>query len=115
MQTSNEIRSILDAMPALVAYVDKSLYTRFLNRAFADWFGQPVEELQNRRLSEILGSDDYAAALPYMQKALAVTVQGIESNDQRNLLSNQGFRHLQGFALCMPLSSDDMTKLLEVS
>lgn len=91
MQTSNEIRSILDAMPALVAYVDKSLYTRFLNRAFAEWFGQPVEELQNRRLSEILGGDDYAAALPYMQKALA----GAEQKYERTIhISATNKRHV---------------------
>jgi EAL domain-containing protein (putative c-di-GMP-specific phosphodiesterase class I) len=44
---------------------------------------------------------------------LNVTVQGIESKDQKNFLSNQGFLHLQGFALSMPLTSGDMTKLLE--
>jgi diguanylate cyclase (GGDEF)-like protein/PAS domain S-box-containing protein len=86
-----QTRSILDAIPALVAYVDKSLYTRFLNRAFAEWYGQPVERLQDRHASEVLGDEDYASVLPYFQKALA----GIEQKYERTIrLSAMTVRHV---------------------
>jgi PAS domain-containing protein len=53
---------ILDAIPALVAYIDNSLHAKFLNQAFAAWFGRPVSELENMHIADILGADDFRCA-----------------------------------------------------
>jgi diguanylate cyclase (GGDEF)-like protein/PAS domain S-box-containing protein len=76
--TPHDLREIFDAVPALIGYIDSSLRLRFLNRAFAEWFGRPFEDLAGRPIEEILGPGDFALAGPHMKEALAGTAQKYE-------------------------------------
>src|SRR5690606_24759393 len=49
-----EVRLVTDSLPLAVAYVDSGLKYRYVNRAFADWSGRPVEEIVGRSVPEVV-------------------------------------------------------------
>jgi PAS domain S-box-containing protein len=53
-------RLITDALPVLIAYVDRDLRFRFANRTYHDWFNRPPWELVGKRLDEIPELDELA-------------------------------------------------------
>src|SRR5438552_2641397 len=62
--------AIADILPVMVAYVDRNLVYRFVNKPLADWFSLPRKEMLGRGVSEIIGEEEfgqreamYAAAL----------------------------------------------------
>jgi len=70
-QREEELRLITDALPVLLAYVDKDHYYRFNNQAYEVWFGKPISEFTGKHVRDVLGEVAYAAVLPYMEQALA--------------------------------------------
>jgi PAS domain S-box-containing protein len=62
------LRLVADAVPALVAYVDREERYRFTNRAFMEWFGQDVT---GQTLRDVLGEAAYAVISPYVQSVLS--------------------------------------------
>lgn len=64
-------RRALDALPALISFVDREERYRFVNAAYERWFGQKREEIRGRTLLEILGEEAYARIAPYVRRALA--------------------------------------------
>jgi PAS domain S-box-containing protein len=69
-ESEAQLRLITDAMPALIAYVDKDRRYRFNNRAYTDWFGQTPAELRGRHLADVLGEKAYEAVRPSVDAAL---------------------------------------------
>jgi PAS domain S-box-containing protein len=61
---------VMDAIPALIAYVDTNKRYRFNNHAYDVWFGHPPSQIQGQRLDEFLGTAAYAAIATYVEKAL---------------------------------------------
>ena len=75
-----ELRLITDALPILVAYVDRDYRYRFNNRHYETWFGQGVEALTGLHVRAVLGPDVFAQRQPFMEQALAgetVAVDGV--------------------------------------
>ncbi|HIK19436.1 MAG TPA: PAS domain S-box protein [Leptolyngbyaceae cyanobacterium M33_DOE_097] len=70
-QREEELRLITDALPVLLAYVDKDHYYRFNNQAYEVWFGKPLSEFTGKHVRDVLGEAAYAAVLPYIEQALA--------------------------------------------
>ena len=66
-----ELRLITNALPVLIAYVDKDHYYRFNNQPYETWLKQPLTNVVNQPVREALGEAAYAAVLPYMEQALA--------------------------------------------
>ena len=66
-----QLRTIADAMPALIAYVDSEYRYRFNNKGYQEWFGLSRDDLLNRTAREVLGENIYATVQPRMQAALA--------------------------------------------
>lgn len=66
-----QMQSIIDAVPASVCYVDRSLYIRFANQAYAAWFNRPLEQCTDKAVVEIVGSSIFEQIEPYMKRALA--------------------------------------------
>lgn len=66
-----QFRLISDALPVLIAYVDKERHYRFNNRAYEEWFGVPAENLIGKHARTALGEDAYASVGPRMDQALA--------------------------------------------
>lgn len=68
---SRELRLLIDAVPAKIAYVDPGERVLRHNRAFAEWLGMPSARIEGRALRELLGAQEYEAARPHVARALA--------------------------------------------
>ena len=65
-----ELRLVADALPVLVAFVDRTLTYRFANAQYTHWFDVPPEEVVGRRIPELVGRSDYDKRRPYIEQAL---------------------------------------------
>jgi PAS domain S-box-containing protein len=63
-----QLQRVLDALPALVSYIDKDQRYRFTNRAYQDWF---EGETLGKHIREVVGVPAYQSALPYVEKVLS--------------------------------------------
>lgn len=68
---SEELRLILDAIPALVAYIDASESYCLVNRAYEEWFELPRGAILGKTLREVLGEPAYLTIRPHVRAALA--------------------------------------------
>jgi diguanylate cyclase (GGDEF)-like protein/PAS domain S-box-containing protein len=66
-----QLRTIADNVPALIAYVGPDLRYRFVNRAYAEWFGVEPEALVGRAMDEVLRPEHYAALQPRLEAVRA--------------------------------------------
>lgn len=70
-ESERRIRLITDAMPAMIAYVNKNLCYEFVNSFFEQWFHRPRNEILGKSLLELLGNRDYQIHRPYIEGALS--------------------------------------------
>ena len=66
-----ELRTITDALPVLISYVDRDHVYRFANRFYEDWLGIAGDQVVGRHARDVLGEATYAARQPMMARALA--------------------------------------------
>jgi PAS domain S-box-containing protein len=66
-----EIRRLTDAVPMLVAYVDRSHTYRFANAAYTEWFDMPTEAIIGRHMRDVVGEENYRDRAPSIDRALA--------------------------------------------
>ncbi|MGH8806619.1 MAG: PAS-domain containing protein, partial [Noviherbaspirillum sp.] len=64
------LRLITDAIPALIAYIDKDEIYRFANRGYVEWFRRTKDDFVGRKVAEVLGPSMYADVAPYIHRAL---------------------------------------------
>jgi len=69
--TEADLRTITDNIPAMVAFVDRDLRYRFVNRNYERWLGVKPEDMLGRTAMEIYGEERYAALQPSLERALA--------------------------------------------
>lgn len=99
------LHTLLNQLPALVAYWDAEGRNVVANHAYFDYFGITPEELRGMHISELLGDDLYARNLPFITGALA----GQEQLFDRTLIDQFGrTRHTQ--ASYMPDVENDVVK-----
>ncbi|HJW03184.1 MAG TPA: PAS domain S-box protein [Azospira sp.] len=77
-QRNRDLQSILDNMPAMIAYWDRNLINRFGNHAYRFWFGVDPATLPGRHIREVIGEERYRLNMPYIQGALAGQAQTFE-------------------------------------
>ena len=70
-QSEDELRTITDNIPALVAFVDTEQRYQFVNRNYERWLGMKPEQMLGKTAQEIYGADNYAHLQPCLEKALA--------------------------------------------
>ena len=66
-----QLRSIANALPILIAYIDNRRYYRFNNRAHETWFGKPSAEIDNCHIKDIVGLPAYRQIAPYVKTVLS--------------------------------------------
>jgi PAS domain S-box-containing protein len=66
-----ELRLLMDAVPALIAYVDTNGCYRQVNKNYARWFGLSPEEIRGRHMRDLLGETQWEKIKGYVEKALA--------------------------------------------
>ena len=72
------VRQLLDALPALVSYLDREERFCFANRAHEAWFGVPVASLAGVHLRDAIGSAAYARLRVAIVDALSGKTSRIE-------------------------------------
>lgn len=65
------IRAVLDALPAMVGYWDKDLRNRMANEVYVEFFGKTPDEVRGLHIRELLGPDLYEKNRPFIEAALA--------------------------------------------
>lgn len=66
-----EIRTITNAIPALIAFHDADLVCRFANDYHSDWFGRPPSSLIGLHMRDYLGEEAFAMRQPYLARVRA--------------------------------------------
>jgi PAS domain S-box-containing protein len=64
------ILAIADSLPVMIAYLDRDLRYRFLNRTLADWLEQPRRAVLGRTMREVVGEAAYEFRKPMVEAAL---------------------------------------------
>ena len=77
--SESELRLAMNAMPALVAYVDEQMRYVKVNSAMADWFGLRIADIEGKRLEEALPGETYEGILPFVKRALQGKTVSFES------------------------------------
>ncbi len=66
-----QLRLVIDALPALISYVDSEQRYQFTNKGYEDWFGHSRDEVSGKHLIEILGPVAYESIRPHVEQVLA--------------------------------------------
>ncbi|AHM58713.1 PAS domain-containing protein [Flammeovirgaceae bacterium 311] len=77
--SEQQLRTITDALPGLITYIDREERYRFINKTFEDWFGIPRARAIGKKLAEVLtfhlgetrGAAAYDHIKAYIRRALA--------------------------------------------
>ena len=83
-ESEERLRSITDALPLLISYVDKDLRFRFANRQYEIWFARPIEDIVGRAVSEVFGPKMYEKRRPFIERALAGESVSYEAELERH-------------------------------
>jgi CHASE3 domain sensor protein len=67
---SRELRLLVDAMPAMIAYVAADERYLFHNRSFAQWLDVPSARIDGHPVREVVGPEAYAVIAPRLKQAL---------------------------------------------
>ena len=84
-----QLRQILDAVPALIAYVDVSETYRFANHAYESLFGLDPARMIGQTMRDVLG-EKYSEAKPHIEATLA----GRRTMHDRLVIANERSRYL---------------------
>jgi putative addiction module CopG family antidote len=69
--SENELRTITDGLPVLIAYVDSDHIYRFANSYYEEWVGVPPASMIGRHIREVLGDETYIARQRRMEQAMS--------------------------------------------
>jgi diguanylate cyclase (GGDEF)-like protein/PAS domain S-box-containing protein len=69
--SESRLRTITDAMPAMLAYVDANRRYRFNNLAFEHAYGMNRDAMRGMHVRDVLGEALYNQAEPYVERVLA--------------------------------------------
>lgn len=67
----HQMRQVINALPALVAYIDTHHRYRFNNYAYERWYDLPYQQIRGRQVNDIVSLPIYRKMLPYLEQALA--------------------------------------------
>jgi two-component system, OmpR family, sensor histidine kinase VicK len=69
-QSEAQLRSITNALPVLIAYVDDRECYQFNNQAYVDWLGKSFAAIHGAPMREVWGEDCYHRMQPHVDQAL---------------------------------------------
>ncbi len=70
-ESQERIRAITDAVPVLIAYVDRDLRYGFVNESYSGTFGKPREEILGKTVPEMLGPEAFRIIKPNIDRVFA--------------------------------------------
>ncbi|MGD9387857.1 MAG: PAS-domain containing protein, partial [Gammaproteobacteria bacterium] len=77
-ESERNIRVYTDNVPVLIAYVDRALVYRFVNKAYEQAVGLHRDAICGRRVDEVLGQESFLEREAHMEGALAGIRQSFE-------------------------------------
>ncbi|GAB2179721.1 PAS domain S-box protein [Dongia sp. agr-C8] len=78
-QSRRDLQSVIDNIPAMIAYWDKDLRNRFCNRAYIEWFGKsPDQIMTGMHIRDVIGERLFALNRPHIEGALRGERQSFE-------------------------------------
>jgi PAS domain S-box-containing protein len=80
-ESEARLRLIADHVPAQIAYLDRDLRYRFVNRAFAAFLRAPSEDILGRTVEERVGARTWARLRPWFGRALAGEAVSFEDEE----------------------------------
>ncbi|MFC0154566.1 ATP-binding protein [Xanthomonas dyei] len=75
-----ELRRVTDALPVLIAFIDKNLIYRFANRSYEDWIGIPPQDVIGKPLVDVVGPAVVAERRAWIEAALAGQALTVEAS-----------------------------------
>jgi PAS domain S-box-containing protein len=69
--TAPGMLALADLLPVMVAFFDRGLKLRFMNRLLADWLERPRKELLNLHMREVIGEPTFKMRRPMIDTVLA--------------------------------------------
>ena len=78
-ESEARLRTVADALPMRVAYIDADERYRFNNLAYERGFGLSREQIQGRTVRELLGDAGYRSAEPHVRAVLSGKVVAFQS------------------------------------
>lgn len=85
-ESEARLRTVADALPMRVAYIDANEHYRFNNLAYERDFGRSRDQIQGRTVREVLGDAAYRSEEPHIRAVLrgtAVTFQSEMTHNER--------------------------------
>ena len=70
-QREELLRAVTDNIPAYVAFLDKDLRYRFVNRRAEQWYGRPAADIVGCHARDIIGDEAFERMRPRAEAALA--------------------------------------------
>ena len=70
LEKDRHLRSLAEALPVLISYLDSDLQFQFSNGAHRHWLGLTPDELIGRAIGEVLGDNFDPACIDYFNDAL---------------------------------------------
>lgn len=70
-ESQERLQSVADSMPVLISYIDADQRFQFANKAYEEWFGRPLSEIQGHSIRDVMGEAMYEPRRPYVERALA--------------------------------------------
>jgi len=70
-QSEQQLLLVINAIPELIAYVDKELRYQFNNKAFEKWFGLSRQAICGRVIWDVIGEPSYRIVEKYVRQAMA--------------------------------------------
>jgi len=83
-QQQRFVRTVADAVPGLVGYVDTQSRYRFTNAGYEAWYGVPAEQLLGRTVREVAGEALHIEAAPRIAAALRGELQRFQRTFTRH-------------------------------
>ena len=84
------LRSVTEAIPAMVEVVGLDGHYRFVNSAFERWCGAHRDSIIGRSLTEVLGRQEFERSRPWVKRVMA----GETVNFEKHYDGRAGARHL---------------------
>ncbi|WP_341208168.1 PAS domain-containing protein [uncultured Sphingomonas sp.] len=69
--SETELRTVTDALPLLVSFIDRDLVYRYANQHYYEWFGIGADDVIGRHTRDVIGAENFERRRPAMERALA--------------------------------------------
>lgn len=69
-EREGELTLLIEAVPAVVSFIDRDGVFRLSNRRYEEWFGLDPRAMLGRPMREVLGAESYAEVEPHVRQAM---------------------------------------------